>query len=533
MEQIIINKASGAEIRLFNRVDTAEQVKEFMGQDAVNIAFRSAVPVSFDVGDYVEVFGERYTLNLLPTEKKEDDRNFTYNVRFEGIQYDFIKVQTLDIDAAGISTGTAFSLMGNLEDFCSLIIRNMERVFGPGRFELGTVQAGTETMLLSFNNQTNLQTLQQVCEAYDTNFYLERTGVLTYKLHVKKVEDILPDTFRYGRTKGLYKLERTNVNSSNIVTRLFAYGGTTNILPSYRSRSLRLKMPLAVIFSEGQPYITDAGAVSQYGNVEGSVTFDEIYPKRIGSISDIDPNSELSFMDSGMPFDLNAQLAPGLTAKINFKTGNLAGYTFEVTGYDNTAKKFTINTYTDDRGMVFPSATSTTFQVQPGDQYVLTDIIMPQSYIDEAEEQLYLKAIEQLSILSVPAVKWELDIESNYLKSKETVPGQIIHYFQVGYYINVQDTDLKIDGKSQITGFTREILNPYVYNLTISEQFVKRRNIRARALRENTFRGYIFSWETLNSRQIANAGTVSNMVLQSINTTLPSSQRPIWGLKEW
>lgn len=533
MEQIIVYKAAGGEIRLFDRIESAEQVKEFMGQDAVNISFKSPTPVRFDIGDYVEVFGERYTMNLLPKERKVSDREFSYELRFEGIQYEFIKAQTLDIDATGFSTGSSFSLMGQLTDFCEIIIRNMARLFGPYRFVLGPVQTNTEHKLLTFNNQTNLQSLQQICTEYDTNFYLERTGTDTYVLHVKKVEDMLPDTFMYGRTKGLYNLERTNVDSSNIITRLFAFGGTTNIMPSYRSGALRLKMPISVIFSEGQPYITDAGAVAQYGAVEGAVTFDEIYPRRTGTVSTIDPASELTFFDSSMPFDLNAQFVAGLTAKVNFKTGGLAGYTFDILNYAHQSRKFTISPYTDDRGMVFPSSTSTAFRVQPGDQYVITDIVMPQAYIDIAENELYLKAVEQLSILSVPAVKWDLTIESNYIRSKETIPGQVINYFQTGYYINVLDTDINIDGKSQIIGFTRDILNPYEYSLSISEQYVKRRNIRARNTLGLRVGDRLYSWENLNSRQATNATTINNIVTQAITAAPPSVARPFWGIKEW
>jgi len=533
MEQLIIYKRNGDKLNLYNRVDSAEQVKNFLGQDQVNIAVRSPEPLRFDIGDRITVFGEHYTINLLPKERKNNDREFEYNVTFEGVQYDLIKVQMLDIDDSGFSTGANFSLMADIEDYVKLVVRNLNRVYGAGKWLIGDVKQNTEHLLIDFTNNNCLEALQNLCDQYSTHFQIEVVGN-SYRLNVKNIDTVLPDTFEYGRHRGLYNLGRTNVSAKNIVTRLYAFGGTTNIPGDYRGGAIRLKMPINVIYSEGQPYITDAGAVADYGVAEGAINFDEVYPRRTGTITQIDQD-RLVFFDNTMPFDINQQLLPGLNPKINFKSGALAGYTFDAPVYDHTQKKFIINPYTDDRGFVFPSVDNNAFRMAVGDEYVIIDIKMPQSYITQAENELYTKAVDQLSIQSVPALQWELEIDGNFLKSKEIVPGQIINYFQTGYLLNVVDQDLKINGRSQVIGFTRSMLRPYEYKLTVSEQFVNKRQI------QRTFRGIdIRLLEGLNMGRVTRAisnnfQTQINQVVNNIQTTIQSqiSQATNWGNREW
>lgn len=506
MEQIVIQRKSGGELRLFSYnqvsgVTRAEQTCELMGQDLVNISLVSATIIPFAIGDYAELFGARYTLNYLPGMVKVNDRRFEYEIKLEGPQYDLIKVSYLDIDSTGFSTGTSFSLMGDLEDFAKLIIRNAERVYGAGTWELATFPTGTETYNLTFTNETCLQALQNFCSTYDQHFDI--TGQYgAYKLHIRKNTAVMPDTFRYGRAKGLYTLERQTVSSKNILTRLFAFGSERNIAPTYRNGSPRLKMPLAAIHSEGQPYIQSG--ITTYGIIEGSVMFDDIYPHRTGTVTAIDSSAatgaELNFFDSSMPFDLEAKatngvdtlyMLNGIDPKLTFNTGNLAGYEFTITNYDHSTKKFTLQRYTDARGQDFPSANTTAFRIQAGDQYVITDIQMPQTYIDAAEQELLTKAYQYLDDNSRPWVQYGLTVDENYIQSKAdtglivvmiggipivlpVTPGTIVNYFTLGNHMKVIDSDMGLDGNLQITAFTRDILRHYKYTLTLGEALVAR-----------------------------------------------------------
>lgn len=110
--------------------------------------------------------------------------------------------------------------------------------------------------------------------------------------------------------------------------------------------------------------------MAKYGIFEGRKNFD-IKPTFTGKVSSVVDGDVLSFIDTSFPFDINAKnasgetlyLISGVSAKVHFNSGNLAGYEFEVHAYDHATHKFTLVKQTDDRGNVFPSETSPAFQI--------------------------------------------------------------------------------------------------------------------------------------------------------------------------
>ena len=121
-----------------------------------------------------------------------------------------------------------------------------------------------------------------------------------YVIHTGNFGSTIPVTLQYGKGKGLYSLSRKNVNEDGIINRLYVSGGTDNIPANYRGFSDRLK------FSDAG-YIEDATLISEHGLKEGSIIFEDIYPKRTGVISALG-NSVFKFVDSSMDFNLNLSL---------------------------------------------------------------------------------------------------------------------------------------------------------------------------------------------------------------------------------
>ena len=100
MEQIIVRHPDGTTALLTSRarksgVTKAEQSITLLGADTVAITVKSATPLTFHLGDQIDVYGKTYTLNQLPGIKKTGNRNFEYTLTFEGVQYELIDVQFL------------------------------------------------------------------------------------------------------------------------------------------------------------------------------------------------------------------------------------------------------------------------------------------------------------------------------------------------------------------------------------------------------------------------------------------------------
>lgn len=470
MGEIVINKVGGGQIILGDRenvvfIDSAEQRKALMAENVLTINVKSAIPLNLNLGDSVSVFGEIYKINSIPEVTKTAKREYQYTIILESAVYDLLKVKYLNIDTDGNNFGGEFSLMGNVETFMNLLNLNLERVF-PGSWELDEIPS-TEYKNLTFSNENCLAVLQRICEEFGQEFsLLYNEGV--YKISIEKVGQILPYTFEYGKGNGLYRLSRMNVDNKNIVTRLYAFGAEKNLKASYRNYSPKLKLPEV-------DYIEDEVAIEKFGVIEESITFNDIYPSRVGEISSLGSNVN-TFIDESMDFDLNETdsggttkyLIPGTSAKISFLTGALAGFEFELHKYTNGTKTFEIIPFKNEKGYVFPNPDSAAYQFAEGDKYVITDIVMPDSYIEDAEERLLEKAEEYLQQNSSPRVKYELEIDPFYLK--ELVgEGSISNIFSEGDYIKVKDGDLNVDKSIRISAITRDILNPYNYSLELTD----------------------------------------------------------------
>lgn len=472
MEQIIVRHPDGTTALLTSRarksgVTKAEQSITLLGADTVAITVKSATPLTFHLGDQIDVYGKTYTLNQLPGIKKTGNRNFEYTLTFEGVQYELIDAQFLLPDDTVLDSFT-----GDLEDFLGILIGNLTRVY-PGKWVLGVFPANTEFKTLTYTEKNCLEVLQDLCEQYSTEFEItQANGVRS--LNIKMAGVNFPYTFRYGRTGGLYELTRQNINSKNVVTRLYVYGGSSNLGDKYRYT--RLCLPGK---AKNASYIEDAAAIAAYGLKENTKIFDDIRPERYGEVTAAG-SAYYAFKDATMNFDLNEKdsagntkwLIDGATAKVKFTTGNLAGYEFDIHKYDHATKEIQVVPFTDENGMKFPSETSAAFQFGVGDKYFFTDINLPDTYKTDAENKLLAEGNKAITEYSQPQVQYGLSIDENFIRQ---FAGEltVVNLFAVGDYIPVEDEDIGVNKSVRITAFTRDLLREYKYNITLGDSVTK------------------------------------------------------------
>lgn len=148
-----------------------------------------------------------------------------------------------------------------------------------------------------------------------------------------------------------------------------------------------------------QNFIIGTSMVETHGRLELIVVNDNIYPQLDGEITSV--GSQVKFRDSNMPFDLNAKdgsgntiyLIDGVTPKINFVSGNLSGFSLAIHSYNNATKEFELVPYTEESGNVVPAPGA--YSMQVGDKYNITEINLPEAYIEAAEQRLYAWALEE------------------------------------------------------------------------------------------------------------------------------------------
>lgn len=442
MDKIEINR--GADLFTIIKPEQSSSVSQALMQPgAISLQFRLSFLAQFQIGDWCDVFGVRYTLHELPQIKKRGTNLYEYTMAMKDSAFDLSRVQFLFLGSVNTLTETDFTLRGTAQDFLQLLVGNMNRVFTG--WQAGACPQ-TIHVNLSFAKETVWNALIRIAEAFGTEFWIEG-GVI----NLGKLERRTGHRYRQGMNQGLRELSRINAGEGSLITRLYAYGSEKNLPAGYRNFSSRLRMFGA------DDYIEQNTAA--YGVREGVVVFDDIYPHRTGTVTGVNALNPFEFSDTTMDFDLNGQGAPGLSPKVTFNTGQLQGYTFDLSTYNHGAKRFTFLKNKQEGKIDVPS---TLMRPQVGDQYVLVDIMMPAAYVEAAEKRLLQAAQETLERNASPTVKLAALADPKFLKHRERV-------IRVGDVVFVEDIDLGISRLIRITALTRGIVHEWDYDLTLSD----------------------------------------------------------------
>lgn len=450
-------------------VESAAITRALLSDDTLTIRMKSNAVLDIKINDYFVLFGSIYRINALPSVNKKSSSEYEYDIIAEGLMYDMKRCKYFNADGTGNKFNLEFPLIGTIETFLICLKNNMQRLSID--WEIGTF-TNSETKTITFGDDSCLSALQKICDEFKTDFWVKiendkiviNTGDFGRKLPLK---------FEYGKGKGLYSMNRSNVDENDIINRLYVLGGTENIPNGYRNFSTNLLLP-------NSDFIEDQNLIAGFGLKEGSINFEDIYPKRTGKVTSLG-STKFKFIDSGMDFDLNEKESDGVTtkylivgtaAKISFKTGNLAGYEFEIKkgGYNHAAKEFEVIPFTNDSGQKFPDVDSEAFQFAVGDEYVILDIVMPQTYIDNAENELLVKGIEQFELHKNAKVSYDLEIDPAYMEKIG------IGNFDIGDYITVADQPLGINKMLRINSTTvnfieNGVYNPYKYKVVIADSY--------------------------------------------------------------
>lgn len=481
MNQITVVHPDGATMNLFNEgavcaPTKATQKMALLSDDLLSITVTSATPLGFSLGDVINVYGKGYRLNQLPHITKQGARRYTYDLQLEGAQYDL-----LDVVFQLPEGSYGDNLYGDLAGLIDALKWNVRRVYGT-KWNITTALTGTAHKNLAVTGKNCLQVAQELCSEFGVEFKVTLTGSTVTMEFVKTVGTTLPLTLKYGEGKGLYQLQRTNVNNAGVTTRLFCYGSSENLPSGYRHTKLCLPSKTRLT-----SYIEDADALAEYGVKEGEKVFSDIRPERIGHVTAVVSGDVLSFYDNAMDFDLNAKdeegntlyLIPDTPAQIKFISGNLGGYTFDLHSYDHATKKFTINQFTDENGVKFPDAATAARQFSAangGDEYIITDINLPASYITAAEGKLQTAGEEELAKICQPQVSYKLTLDENFFI---TLYGRTdTEFLHVGDSVTVQDSEIGVNKAVRITRIERDLLRPHSYDITLSDTLTKSTTVK-------------------------------------------------------
>lgn len=507
-----IIKRNGETIQLntnepFCFVKEATLTSSLMGDDYISIKIVSSEWLSFAKGDKIIVGGNEYSIRATTTREIVSEGYYNYEPVLYGVMYDLMKTIYRNCDKYGKSDKSTFDLTYTIKEFVQVLIYNLERDYpGVWKFDEDNCPE-TEAKTIQFSGVNCLQALQTLCNSEQFNLEFQITqdnGIRT--IHIGKFgKRINPpsgaDFFEWGKGNGLYNLKEQKIDDKAIITRLWVEGGTTNIRSDYRGYAERLQLPMQRmnqydhtladgtvvkantemigISDERKRYIENAELRDKIGSEEDVKTYDNIYPKRTGKVTAVVADDICAFVDDTMDFDLNKKddkgtvyLVNGVSAKITFTSGRLAGQQFELNakgGYDDKTKTFKIIPFTDNRGLTIPSEeTKNSFFIEVGNTYKITDIYLPEQYEKRAEEDLWYAGSDDFKDASQVKAQYALTFDRLYfLQSLSSDTDTSV--FAVGDYVPVKDTRFGIEKTMRIQKITRNLLLEHDYQITLAD----------------------------------------------------------------
>lgn len=422
--------------------------KKLMGEHNVKLVYDAGAPLNIQIGDYIILGSEVYTINRAPEIKKRSNIDYGYTITFDGFVSNLNKKMYISSDGLA-----EFSLNGMASDFLALLCTNMNTL--DPKWSQGTVDS-TDYKTITFQNETCREALNHIASEFDLEWDVN-IRVIDMEAEVGETSG---HTFSYGKNNGLYSLEQKQINDKNIITKVYGFGGTENIPDTYRSGAKKL------VFEER--FLTKN--TDRYGIIEGQYTDEDIYPK-LTDAKGLVTNVAMSFPDgvydpynsyieaSNIDFDLNNYLIEGVTARIVFKTGDLAGREHEIWKWDNTNKRIYFNQYLDADGYATP-VSGTIPAVS--DTFALLGIELPQTYIDTAEDALEAATQAYLDKMSVPQVTYGLEIDQKYAELNDID-------FNAGDKVTIIDSSFGLDSDIRVSEVSRPLTNLYAISCTISD----------------------------------------------------------------
>lgn len=215
---------------------------EYMGSCSLTVTFESHAPINFEIGDYIDYRLERFYLNVLPSSKKQCSRNgsknaFAYeNVQFmsvsdELVRCDFLDVVKKDNYIHWTALPTFSFYCEGVKNLAERIQANLDRVYGENVWTIQidkTYEDSRKDINISISNQSVWDALLLVNTTFKTNFIVRGRTVT-----IGTTSNNIDHVFSCGIGRGLLSITRTSDTNQKVITRLRAFGNTTNVPTNY------------------------------------------------------------------------------------------------------------------------------------------------------------------------------------------------------------------------------------------------------------------------------------------------------------
>lgn len=488
MKEIEIKDISG-KTRFSTPINRGAKGKfTLMKEDYIILPFSVSEPIPFRIGDYADLSGvldESLGGKLAKIYEITDIQSPAYNSSTGGYDYQLRldayywkwknKIFKYTPEHAG--SEASWSLTAALDVQLGVFLRNLKA--------LGYTYHGTD---FTFSIGSTVEN-KAVAMTYDNMSLLDALFSMASKDKWDCDCWITDSVIHFGRNEfgDAVKIER-DVEASSITrsesqgtyaTRIYAFGSTKNIPTNYRPTDEQAVVNGVVqkrlMLPADTPYIDAYEGMSQEEAIEDVVVFDDVYPRRVGTLSDVHTRTEevenedgtketityYRYKDAGLEFKED-YILEGEKLKIQFQSGKLNGMEFGVIFNPKPKDESRGNQLweivrNEDYGRPLPDD-----MMYPanGDEYILSgfDIqLVSDQYILEAEQELKEKAQKYTEKVKKDDGTYPTTLRSSWVKE-----DLLSRTFEFGQRINLVDDTYFENGRiSRVLGWEMNLDIPW------------------------------------------------------------------------
>lgn len=448
-----------------------------MKEDYILLKFSSENPVFFKLGSYAECdFGLFEVCDLQKPAFNTLTAGYDYELRLDSHYWKWKnKVFKFTPETGGQEA--SWHLTATLDVQAGIILRNLKALGYKykGQDFVFSIDSTVENkaQLMTYENINILDALFSMAKKWDCECWVTENVI-----HFGRCE--FGDSVSFEIGVNVDDMTRSE-SQSTYATRIYAFGSTRNIPSNYRPASEQIVVNGIVqkrlMLPEGIPYIDAYPNMTMEEAVEQIVMFDEVYPRRTGTMSDVSTKEYTDtienedgttteqkwdayrFKDTGVTFSKD-YILPGEELKIQFQSGKLNGMTFSVIfDPDNKDEQLWEIVRNEDYGRPLPDEV---LCPENGDTYVLSGWdstkIAELGLVDAAEEELKGKAEEYVEKSKIAPDTYTCKMMSDSAFSEDGLhnlygAGQKVNLINEAYFDNGR--------LSRVIGFEFNLDFPY------------------------------------------------------------------------
>jgi hypothetical protein len=438
--------------------DSSSQRVVHMGENVLNLTFRTTSALDLRINDYVVFENTTYKFKTLCNPTRKSRHEFEYTCQLFSPQYDLQDVIFIFEDETGVGVlDETVHICETASIHLQQIVKCIKAVHP--EWTVGDIEQTSEAKYVAYTEMNCLEALQHMAEEFNVEYWITGTSISIGK---KKYGN--PINFKYGKGNALYELSRQN-QDGRVITALRVRGSDRNIDSSkYGSKYLHLPNNEHYVYQN----------VDKYGMIQDRMSFPDIYPRLIhknpgdpGAITSVRQDEDGIWyvkddnINKVFP-DLNIELLDSQVLAVHFQTGQLGGVKIDANWHKDTGE---YELLTGDYGLGQDVPALPTFIPSVGDLYLLSNLKMPQAYFDMAEQELYEAGAEAIKQLCEQKVSYKGPVNPLFFR----LLGETI---ETGRAVVVED-DAIVDGEGsvelRIQAYTRSINDDLTLDIEISD----------------------------------------------------------------